>query len=203
MTSEIPSHPMIIHQASQKQGQTNISVAMTLNALVPGDYSFTFRFKLAPESDVAVSKHSTTSPSTNSASVLPAPITPVRPCRQEEFSPTQPDPDYTRYWEEDRRRRQREAAGIISESDTENLAHLAEPLSATMSRNTAEDTTQAAAMNDDERDRDEDIVPDSQDEENYILPYPGSPINLGKCWKTRDVSKSPSEQVKRAKRRFL
>ncbi|KAK0430593.1 hypothetical protein EV421DRAFT_1912713 [Armillaria borealis] len=156
-----------------------------------GSQTFTFKFKLNSDSGetVQIPSSTVTTVETAAAPVSPPPVTPVRLSRQEEFSQTQPDPDYTRYWEEDQRRRQleaTEAAGTVLKSDTKNECW--------ESTDGSNENKSIAAMDEEE------IVLDSQDERDYFLLYPGSPINLGKCRKRYNTSKSPSDLVKRLKR---
>ncbi len=89
-------------------------------------------------------------------------MTPVQPSQQEELSPTQPDPDYSQYWEEDRRRRQQlKAAGIVPESAYDGL----KPRD---TQETLNDYAGGISLDEDG----EEIIPDSQGEEDYILVRP-------------------------------
>ncbi|PBK86014.1 hypothetical protein ARMGADRAFT_1087039 [Armillaria gallica] len=148
MSTKTPSH--VISQASHKDGQTNISMAMTFNSHSPSSL-FILESKAVK----------TPSPVANNTTIAPPPVTmtPVQPSQQEELSPTQPDPDYSEYWEEDQQQQQQlKAASIVPESMYDGL----KPRD---TQETLNDYTGGISLDEDG----EEIIPDSQGEEDYIL----------------------------------
>ncbi|KAK0430361.1 hypothetical protein EV421DRAFT_1913025 [Armillaria borealis] len=145
MSTKTPSD--VISQASHKDGQTNISMAMTFNSLVPGEYAFTFKFILESE---AVKTPSPVADTT----IVPPPIPNTLKSTYEGLQPRDTQETLNDY-----------AGGLMLDEDSEE------------------------------------IIPDLQGEEDYILPYPGSPINLGKCRiNSNPAHSTSSDRLKQVKR---